>query len=145
VADVLAEHRHGRSRRLALEELRMSPVRRVVDHDHHRRPAETTLEPVVFRAVHLNQFPPVFPTRTPLTMRRTAPSRRPPSRPDQPLPQRLLTQCLAIELRQILHGQRGTEIAVLRPVQLQHPLPTIPIELAIRSLIPQPMHQAHSP
>ena len=76
---VVTHHRHCRLRRLRFEELRLDPVRRVVDHHHQHCPGPPTLEPIVMRSVHLNQLAEHRTTRSPRSMGRAATARLPSS------------------------------------------------------------------
>ena len=76
---VVARTSRRRVPRFVLEEPRVDPARRVVDHHHQHRPAAATLEPVVMRAVHLHQLPAVLLPGATTTMRLPRPSPLPQS------------------------------------------------------------------
>jgi len=117
--------------------LQHQPARRIVDHgDQHQRLA-ATFEPVVDRCVHLHQLAEATPPRPPSAVWIATPLPLPEALRHQPSPQLFDANLQALG-RQLLAGQVRTEVAVTRPIRLEHSPTKRQLAPVIRRLTPKP-------
>ncbi len=120
VAVVVApEHIEGGASVLRVVEAGVGAVGRVVDQHQQHRARAAALEPIVLAAVELDQFADVRLALAPLAVAVTVAPPLPQALLDQPAPQCLVIQVVAVALGQVLGGQRRTEIGVTVLIQLQ--------------------------